>query len=159
MSHEQKCPFGHGSRTTVSKQSNRDWWPDQLNLGILHQHAPASNPLGADFDYAAAFANSAGPSDLDEAGELRKQEIIRKFAPNCQAAFLAAYREAAYAGAYRVEPDVEIRLLQLFVLEKAGYEVCYEAANRPAWMPVPMNGLAKIAEELLSVSEGEPSHA
>ncbi|MBK9614197.1 MAG: catalase/peroxidase HPI [Uliginosibacterium sp.] len=54
MSHEQKCPFGHG-RTTVSKQSNRDWWPDQLNLGILHQHAPASNPLGADFDYAAAF--------------------------------------------------------------------------------------------------------
>ncbi|MBK9218054.1 MAG: catalase/peroxidase HPI [Uliginosibacterium sp.] len=55
MSHEQKCPFGHGSRTTVSKQSNRDWWPDQLNLGILHQHAPASNPLGADFDYAAAF--------------------------------------------------------------------------------------------------------
>ncbi|MBP7515125.1 MAG: catalase-peroxidase, partial [Flavobacteriales bacterium] len=34
---------------------NRDWWPNQLNLGILHQHTPASNPLGPDFDYAEAF--------------------------------------------------------------------------------------------------------
>jgi len=110
------------------------------------------------FDYAAAFASSAGPSDLDEAGELRKQEIIRNFAPHCQTTFLAAYREAAYTGAYQVSPAAEASLLQLFVLEKAGYEVCYEAANRPAWLPVPMNGLAKIAEELLSVSEGEPSN-
>ncbi|MDO6388109.1 catalase/peroxidase HPI [Uliginosibacterium sp. 31-12] len=55
MSSEAKCPFGHGSRTTASRQSNRDWWPNQLNLSILHQHAPASNPLGADFDYAAEF--------------------------------------------------------------------------------------------------------
>ena len=55
MSNEAKCPFGHGSRTTVSKQSNTNWWPNQLNVGILHQHAPASNPLGADFDYAEEF--------------------------------------------------------------------------------------------------------
>jgi hypothetical protein len=34
---------------------NRDWWPNQLNLGILHQHTPASNPMGPDFDYAEAF--------------------------------------------------------------------------------------------------------
>ncbi|HNR55478.1 MAG TPA: catalase/peroxidase HPI, partial [Flavobacteriales bacterium] len=34
---------------------NRDWWPNALNLSILHQHAPASNPLGPDFDYAEAF--------------------------------------------------------------------------------------------------------
>ena len=58
--------------------------------------------------------------------------------------------------------EAENLLLQLFVLEKAGYEVCYEAANRPAWIPVPMNGLAKIADELLgdssSVSEGEQSN-
>ena len=55
MSNEQKCPFAHGGKTTLGAQSNRDWWPNQLNLGILHQHAPASNPLGADFDYAQAF--------------------------------------------------------------------------------------------------------
>lgn len=35
--------------------SNRDWWPNQLNLQVLHQHSPRSNPLGADFDYAEAF--------------------------------------------------------------------------------------------------------
>ncbi|WP_374402567.1 catalase/peroxidase HPI [Niveibacterium sp.] len=55
MSSEQKCPFGHGSRTTPARQSNRDWWPNQLNLSILHQHAPASNPMDAGFDYAKAF--------------------------------------------------------------------------------------------------------
>jgi len=52
MSNEPKCPFAHGAQTA---QSNRDWWPNQLNLNILHQHAPASNPLGAEFDYAEAF--------------------------------------------------------------------------------------------------------
>jgi len=57
MSNEQKCPFAgmHGAKTALGTRSNRDWWPQQLNLGILHQHAPASNPLGADFDYAAEF--------------------------------------------------------------------------------------------------------
>ena len=36
-------------------RSNRDWWPDQLPLHVLHQHSPRSNPMGADFDYAAEF--------------------------------------------------------------------------------------------------------
>ncbi len=57
MSAALKCPFhaAAGATATQGARSNRDWWPGQLNLGILHQHAPASNPLGADFDYAAAF--------------------------------------------------------------------------------------------------------
>jgi len=41
---------------THSPRSNKDWWPNQLDLSVLHQHSPASNPLGEDFDYAAAFA-------------------------------------------------------------------------------------------------------
>ena len=51
-----KCPVMHGagSSTTFAARSNRDWWPNQLNLRILHQHSAASNPVG-DFDYAAAF--------------------------------------------------------------------------------------------------------
>ncbi len=36
--------------------TNQDWWPNQLNLQVLHQHSPRSNPLGEDFDYASAFA-------------------------------------------------------------------------------------------------------
>ncbi|RJF95332.1 maltose alpha-D-glucosyltransferase [Noviherbaspirillum saxi] len=110
--------------------------------------------LSRSFDYAAAFASSAGPTDLGEAAELRKQHIIRNFAPTCQAAFLQAYRDTA-AGALKAGDDTERGLLQLFVLEKAGYEICYEAANRPTWIPVPVNGLAKIADELLSDSESE----
>jgi catalase-peroxidase len=51
------CPVtGKAGSTTASRgTSNRDWWPNQLNLGILHQHAPASNPLGPDFNYTKEF--------------------------------------------------------------------------------------------------------
>ena len=57
MSEESKCPItGQAGRTTARRgASNRDWWPNQLNLGILHQHAPASNPLGPDFNYTEEF--------------------------------------------------------------------------------------------------------
>ena len=70
MSNESKCPFAgmHGAAARAGAQSNRDWWPDQLNLNILHQHAPASNPLGPDFDYAEAFGKldfAALKRDLD----------------------------------------------------------------------------------------------
>ena len=52
---EAKCPVMHGASATQGAQSNRDWWPNQLNLNILHQHAPASNPMDEGFDYAEAF--------------------------------------------------------------------------------------------------------
>lgn len=55
MSNDAKCPFAHGARTTPAMRSNHDWWPNQLNLSILHQHAPASNPMDPDFSYAEAF--------------------------------------------------------------------------------------------------------
>jgi len=52
-----KCPVMHGSRTQVggSGTANQHWWPNQLNLNILHQHSPRSNPLGEDFNYTEAF--------------------------------------------------------------------------------------------------------
>ena len=52
-----KCPFsGHtGAVTPAGRTDNSDWWPNQIDLGILHQHHPASNPLGDDFDYPSAF--------------------------------------------------------------------------------------------------------
>lgn len=57
MSSESKCPFtGTAQKFTASTgRSNRDWWPNQLNLNILHQHAPQSNPMGESFNYAEAF--------------------------------------------------------------------------------------------------------
>lgn len=53
MSDESKCPVT-GS-TAGRGTSNKDWWPNQLNLGILHQHTPASNPMGPKFDYTNEF--------------------------------------------------------------------------------------------------------
>ena len=55
MDTKSQCPV-HGSATAAS-QSNRDWWPNQLNLKILHLHGPQVSPMEKDFDYAEAFAS------------------------------------------------------------------------------------------------------
>ncbi|MGB1863244.1 MAG: catalase/peroxidase HPI [Candidatus Puniceispirillum sp.] len=57
MDGESKCPVMHAPQTnaTAGGTSNRDWWPNALNLGILHQHSSASDPMGADFNYADEF--------------------------------------------------------------------------------------------------------
>ena len=52
MANESKCPF---SGKAHSGTANRDWWPNQLNLKVLHQHPPKGDPMGETFDYAAAF--------------------------------------------------------------------------------------------------------
>ncbi len=51
------CPFGHGARpqAVAGARTQADWWPDQLNLKLLHQHAATADPMGAGFNYAAAF--------------------------------------------------------------------------------------------------------
>lgn len=64
-----RCPFLNPAKhATVEHGTNQGWWPNQLRLGILHQHQPASSPLPDDFDYRAAFATV----DLD----LLKAEIV-----------------------------------------------------------------------------------
>ena len=52
MSTEAKCPFHHAAGGGTS---NRDWWPNQLKLELLHQHSSKSNPMGEDFNYAKEF--------------------------------------------------------------------------------------------------------
>ena len=62
---EAKCPVTHSVRGTT----NRDWWPDQLNLDLLRAHSAKSDPMGADFDYAQAFASldlAAVKRDIEE---------------------------------------------------------------------------------------------
>jgi catalase-peroxidase len=57
MTENSKCPVTGKMGSTAGNRgtSNREWWPNQLNLGILHQHHPVSNPLGSDFNYAEEF--------------------------------------------------------------------------------------------------------
>src|SRR6185436_7212480 len=57
MSGERKCPFKHGSGP-----ANRDWWPNQLRLDLLHQHSTKSDPMHGDFDYTKAFASLDYPA-------------------------------------------------------------------------------------------------
>ncbi len=53
MSTEPQCPFHHG--TDISGNTNRDWWPNQLKIELLHRHSAMSNPMGKDFNYAREF--------------------------------------------------------------------------------------------------------
>ncbi len=58
MSNEAKCPFAKAAANpavNAGASSNANWWPHQLKLSILHQHAPSSDPMGAQFDYAQEF--------------------------------------------------------------------------------------------------------
>jgi catalase-peroxidase len=57
MSNEAQCPFPSGGRqhAVTGAPANASWWPNQLNLGVLHQHSAKSNPMGEDFDYSKAF--------------------------------------------------------------------------------------------------------
>ncbi|WP_420572985.1 catalase/peroxidase HPI [Kordia sp.] len=70
MSNEGKCPFGHGTTKKVAGggTTNRDWWPNELKLNILRQHAQKSDPMGEGFDYAEAFKSV----DYDQL----KQDVI-----------------------------------------------------------------------------------
>ena len=57
MSNDLKCPVAHSThtKTVAGAMGNANWWPNQLNLKMLHQHAPASNPMGEAFNYAEEF--------------------------------------------------------------------------------------------------------
>jgi catalase-peroxidase len=71
MSEESKCPVTGRMRKAISGggATNRDWWPNQLNLKILHQHSSKSNPMGGDFNYAEEFKSldlAAVKKDLQE---------------------------------------------------------------------------------------------
>ena len=57
MSNEAKCPFSDGARkqAAAGATTNANWWPNQLNVKILNQHSPLSNPMDKSFDYAKEF--------------------------------------------------------------------------------------------------------
>jgi len=57
MTQEAQCPFPHAGakNATAATVSNSHWWPEQLQLGILHQHGKESDPMGAGFHYAEEF--------------------------------------------------------------------------------------------------------
>ena len=59
---------------TKRPRSNQDWWPNQLNLQVLHQHTPEGNPLGSDFSYSEAFRRARRRGT--EARRLRRHDDV-----------------------------------------------------------------------------------
>ena len=96
---EGKCPVMHGAMTTNSSSgtSTRDWWPNQLNLNILHQHDRKSNPMDEDFDYREEFKKidyEALKKDLNElmtdSQDWWRQTGSNRRPPACKAGALPA---------------------------------------------------------------------
>lgn len=100
------------------------------------------------FSYAAATASARGAS-VGAHLEDRHAQVIDGFVPAASEAFLAAYR-ATLGTTERpwVTGAAEAALIDLFLIEKAAYEIRYEAANRPDWLGIPLSGLARLAERL-----------
>ena len=79
MNDKGKCPVVH-RHTAAGVQSNKDWWPDQLNLKILHQHCSKSDPMGGEFNYAKEF-KKLDAQEQDSAMEQIIAEIFPDIPP------------------------------------------------------------------------------
>ncbi|WFS04694.1 maltose alpha-D-glucosyltransferase [Rhizobium tumorigenes] len=100
-------------------------------------------------NYAAASADSDKQVLVDSAGETRRA-MIDQFTAEAEVRFLEEYF-AASASSPQLEmpPEQRSRILDLFLIGKAAYEIAYEAGNRPKWLPIPLRGLSMIVDRLL----------
>ncbi len=95
------------------------------------------------FDYAAAVMQRKSRESHAHLPDDRRDALLAAFIESAGAAFLDAYR-AAIPSAQQASDE----LLDLFLIEKAAYEVAYEAANRPTWIDVPLHGLTRLADRV-----------
>ncbi|MFB4390292.1 MULTISPECIES: maltose alpha-D-glucosyltransferase [unclassified Pseudomonas] len=109
------------------------------------KHSPYKDVSGVlrSFDYAAAMIlRSASSVDLSEAARQARQRVARHYLHQSRHAFVEAYGLATAAMPHAwAKADGERAALELFCLEKAAYEIAYEAENRPSWLAVPLHGL------------------
>jgi maltose alpha-D-glucosyltransferase/alpha-amylase len=97
-------------------------------------------------DYAAAVVRRRSRASQAPLSESRYDAFLDTFLQRANTAFAAGYAGVVEGTHELTDND----LLTLFLIEKAAYEVCYEAANRPGWLDVPLQGLAHLAEHLLA---------
>jgi maltose alpha-D-glucosyltransferase/alpha-amylase len=96
------------------------------------------------FDYAAAVMKRRSVATQAHVAESRRDAFLRTFVDLAAQNFLAGYSEVLPPEDAAAERD----LLRLFLIEKAAYEIVYEAANRPAWIDVPLHGLAQLLAQV-----------
>jgi maltose alpha-D-glucosyltransferase/alpha-amylase len=101
------------------------------------------------FDYAAATAIASGGAGQNEVAVARKRDIINRFRAVSEREFLSSYAAALSELPEAVlSQPARTALLDLFLLDKVCYEIAYEAANRPAWLGIPLRGLAALVSRL-----------
>ena len=97
------------------------------------------------FDYAAAVVKRKSLASHAHVADPSRDAFLRSFVERGTQCFLNGYLDAFPA----TDATMEKNLLQLFLLEKAGYEIAYEAANRPTWIDVPLHGMAQLVTQLI----------
>jgi maltose alpha-D-glucosyltransferase/alpha-amylase len=161
---------GEPVRTLDERRSKSCPWRDVAGLIRSFDYASAafrvpdtgSTPVGDDAPESDTLAVSSGALLLQQ-----RLDLLEQFCQTAISAFLASYREtraeaampadaAVDEDAGKVNPPVasvgDTSLLDLALLEKAAYEVCYEAAHRPDWIGIPRAGLARASRRVLAAS-------
>ena len=127
----------------------------------MEQRRAKSSPLRdvagllRSLDYAAAAAAPGRVATSEQASQ-RRYAALEHWVGRASETFMEAYQSVLNAAEPRwVSTKSEAALLDLFLLEKAAYEIKYEAANRPAWLGIPLNGMYGIAARLLDLGDAE----
>jgi maltose alpha-D-glucosyltransferase/alpha-amylase len=98
------------------------------------------------FDYAAAVVKRKSLASQAHVADLSRDAFLDSFVERATQCFLSGYHQA-----FPVRDELrEQNLLRLFLIEKAAYEVAYEAANRPTWIDVPLQGLAQLIDRAVT---------
>ncbi len=117
--------------------------PLALRRGKNHRLRDVAGMLRS-FDYAAAVTRRKSLTTQAHVADPQRDAFLRTFVERATHCFLAGYAEVLPAR----DATVELNLLRLFLIEKAAYEIAYEAANRPTWIDVPLHGLANLLAQV-----------
>ncbi|WP_226951196.1 maltose alpha-D-glucosyltransferase [Rhizobium terrae] len=121
----------------------------------LAERRAKTNPLRDVAGLLRSLSYLAASADLErevvsEVDDARHKELVTRFIQRAESAFLQAYFDAAEASdQLTISNEKRDRVLDLFLLEKAAYEIAYEVRSRPHWLPLPLAGFSAIASRLL----------
>ncbi|CRM45160.1 Maltokinase [Pseudomonas sp. 24 E 1] len=120
------------------------------------KHSPYKDVSGVlrSFDYAAAMALNVQGVDHSPEADISRKRVTDRYLKEARQAFIQAYQSATSTLAHDwQDAKGQDAALTLFSLEKAAYEVAYEAENRPTWLPVPLQGLHGLLSGLTPISK------
>jgi maltose alpha-D-glucosyltransferase/alpha-amylase len=121
--------------------------PVEIRRGKNHPLRDVAGTIRS-FDYAAAVVKRRSQSSHAHLTDDQVGAFLDSFVERATESFLTGYRDAVASGGQQAPIAA---LLDLFLIEKAAYEVVYEAANRPGWIDVPLHGLARRTRDLLDI--------